>query len=267
MSGVIAVTFLALAAWFVFEDNRTLDREARRWIDSDRASVADHPSTRVVVRPVRKTIIFDPPEVKVGAYQYKCNECHRLFESAPETPRKLVQHMDVNLQHGLNDRCFNCHDRRDRNRLVLHSGETIGFGEVPRLCAKCHGPTYRDWQNGVHGRTDGYWNAFLGPTKQRVCTECHDPHSPAYGQMNAFPPAEGLRVHISPEHEEEVIHERSEINPLRRWELQDDALTPERKATDMEGIDGRRQSPDEEHATESNGDAGTGEAHDSEGGG
>ena len=35
------------------------------------------------------------------------------------------------------------------NRLVLHGGESIPYSEVPRLCQKCHGPTYRDWERGI----------------------------------------------------------------------------------------------------------------------
>ena len=29
---------------------------------------------------------------------------------------------------------------KNMNRLVLYSGESISYSQVPRLCQKCHGP-------------------------------------------------------------------------------------------------------------------------------
>jgi hypothetical protein len=60
--------------------------------------------------------------------------------------------------------------------------------ESPALCGSCHGPTYRDWEAGVHGRTSGYWQRDLGSIDRKVCTSCHNPHSPAFPSR---PPAPG----------------------------------------------------------------------------
>ena len=52
------------------------------------------------------------------------------------------------------------------------------LAESPPLCGSCHGPTYRDWEAGVHGRTGGYWDRSLGPINRQICVDCHNPHHP-----------------------------------------------------------------------------------------
>ena len=131
--------------------------------------------TATVLNPTLK------PETTVAAYKYRCAECHRLFPSPPETERPLTQHRDVILAHGINDRCLNCHHRTNRDAFVADNGSQIPYDQPQLLCAKCHGPVYRDWTHGVHGRTNGYWNASYGPLDRKKCIQCHDPHSPAFG--------------------------------------------------------------------------------------
>ncbi|MBI2361870.1 MAG: hypothetical protein HYV15_00585, partial [Elusimicrobia bacterium] len=54
-------------------------------------------------------------------------------------------------------------------------------------CAKCHGTTYRDWNNGSHGRRNGHWDVAKGGPKQTVCIACHDPHWPVFKAIQAAP--------------------------------------------------------------------------------
>ena len=54
--------------------------------------------------------------------------------------------------HGNNRFCLNCHHPTNRKAFVDYDGSEIAEADVVLLCAKCHGPTYRDWQAGVHGR-------------------------------------------------------------------------------------------------------------------
>jgi len=202
MGYVIAVVFLATGAWIL-------------WGPHERLIPLMNPpvvtKAQVDPSPVRQALT-DPPMVKIGGFVRDCQDCHRLFESAPETPRKLVQHTDIVLNHGLNDRCFNCHDRENRNRLALEGGKSVGYDDVPLLCAKCHGPTYRDWQQRMHGRTNGYWNAARGPIVQLVCTQCHNPHAPAFVHLAALPPPVTLRMG------DQTYEEPSATdNPLRKW--------------------------------------------------
>ena len=56
------------------------------------------------------------------------------------------------------------------------------------MCGSCHGPTYRDWEAGVHGRTSGYWDRSLGPMDRKACVNCHNPHAPHFPGR---PPAPG----------------------------------------------------------------------------
>lgn len=134
------------------------------------------------------------PEISMAGYRYRCSDCHSLFPSPAEPSRPLTQHRDINLRHGINDRCFNCHHVSNRDALVDDWGQEIPWDEPFRLCAKCHGPVYRDWLHGVHGRTNGYWDESRGPLQRCKCVECHDPHVPPFPPMLPAPPPYTLRV-------------------------------------------------------------------------
>ncbi|MHC4413776.1 MAG: hypothetical protein ACYS0G_00675 [Planctomycetota bacterium] len=168
----------------------------------------------ITTEPLRR-VLSDPPSIVVGSYRFTCLECHGLFESTPRTPGRLTQHMHIVLDHGLNDECLNCHDRYYRNKLALASGDVVSFTEAARLCAECHGTAYRDWQKGMHGRANGYWDATRGVRRQLTCTECHDPHAPALKPMRALPGPDTLRMGEPPE-PGKVEHIRKR-NPLRQW--------------------------------------------------
>ena len=62
------------------------------------------------------------------------------------------------------------------------------IGESPRLCGSCHGPTYEDWEGGIHGKTVGYWDRSLGEAERYACVSCHDPHDPTIPPMKPTPP-------------------------------------------------------------------------------
>src|SRR5436190_5125 len=63
--------------------------------------------------------------------------------------------------------------------LIRTGGDTSGLS--------CHGPTYRDWEIGIHGRKSGYWDKRLGAAVRQDCTSCHDPHSPAFPSLTPGP--------------------------------------------------------------------------------
>lgn len=151
------------------------------------------------------------PETTVGAFRYRCDECHSLFTSPVETDRALTQHRQIRMEHGINSRCFNCHLRGDRNAFADYRGERIPYDQPQMLCAKCHGPVYRDWTHGVHGRTNGYWDPARGPARRLRCIECHDPHAPAFAAMKPAPGPHTLRMGVP----RSGPHEESETpNPL-----------------------------------------------------
>lgn len=144
---------------------------------------------------------FRPLRYRRSNFEYKCMECHRDVEQAkrPNTPK--TEHTDVlaRFDHGLNTVCLNCHDQTDRDVYVNHDGSPIPSNQPERLCAKCHGPIYRDWKQGIHGRQNGYWNKKKGPRTKLVCVQCHDPHSPKFPLMTPDPPPIRSRLDLKPE--------------------------------------------------------------------
>lgn len=94
------------------------------------------------------------------------------------------------IAHGSNSRnsgCFNCHNPGKLDQLVTRDGTQLELTQATLLCASCHGPTYRDWEAGIHGRTTGYWSRAHGPATRESCTACHDPHSPAFPLLIPLP--------------------------------------------------------------------------------
>ncbi|MBL4809938.1 MAG: hypothetical protein JKY43_07785 [Phycisphaerales bacterium] len=179
----------------------------------------DSPAVRAaqIVPGVWRVALSDPPIMEINSMEMRCNHCHFIDMKTRDQARVLVQHTDIELSHGSNDACLNCHDSADREKLTLRNGETVGFDHVEQLCAQCHGPIYRDWQKGIHGKTIGYWDTDLGPATKLSCTECHDPHSPAYDPMPLLPGPNTLRM--GKQHGAlDLIDER---NPLQRWRLKD----------------------------------------------
>lgn len=190
---LVGPAFLLLAAWFVWgSHSRFMPNEPAAPIDRSRLSTEP-----------RREKLGDPPTITIHGERRTCNDCHRLFTPSGHTPASLREHADVRLNHGINDRCRNCHSVENRNKLVLHDGTEIGFRESSTLCAKCHGPTFRDWERGAHGRTNGFWDSSRGTVRRLDCSECHDPHDPRYPAMEPIRPLPGphtLRMGDEPEH-------------------------------------------------------------------
>lgn len=156
-----------------------------------------------------------PPSAVVNGFARDCQDCHRVFASREVTPRPLRQHQEIRMDHGLNDRCLNCHHPTNRNLLVLRDGSGLAFDHEEELCAQCHGTTYRDWQQGMHGKTLGFWSTALGTQRRLVCTECHDPHRPAFDSYAPLPGPQTFRMG----EQHALARESSTVtrNPLRTW--------------------------------------------------
>lgn len=125
--------------------------------------------------------------VRMG-WTYNCMECHKLIPARWHYDRPLNEHKDIRLEHGNNRFCLNCHHSTNRNAFADYDGAEIAEGNVVQLCAKCHGPIHRDWQAGVHGRQNGFWDANLGDKTRLRCIQCHDPHRPKFQAMKPLPP-------------------------------------------------------------------------------
>lgn len=118
--------------------------------------------------------------------------CHNGTYPPPpkdKNPRKLNMHTDLvpdslNLQHGRGGIwCLDCHNAKKRNTFIDNFGGEISFDQPQKLCGKCHGPIYRDWREGIHGKRIGQW-ASNGKKRWFVCTECHNPHDVQQGTRN-----------------------------------------------------------------------------------
>ena len=121
-----------------------------------------------------------------------CHLCHAYWVPIPrseQTSNPRFAHANIQINHGNNDRCYNCHQITDRNNYVANDGSAIMVQTVEKLCSRCHGLIYNDWLSGTHGKWIGMW-AAEAPGDQRtfVCTECHDPHDPAFKYEVTAPP-------------------------------------------------------------------------------
>lgn len=181
---LLPVGFAALAG-LLFAGSRQGGISSPPAVLIDQASLAVGP---------RRTAMADPPHINVDGSPQNCNGCHQIFRSDSPAGTALSYHQEVRLSHGLNNRCVNCHDSENRERLTLRDGATVPFTETPQLCAQCHGTVYRDWQRGTHGKTLGSWITNSEAQHRLSCNECHNPHSPKYEPYEPLPGPNTLRM-------------------------------------------------------------------------
>lgn len=136
---------------------------------------------------------FEPLHYEKAGFTYRCTECHFSIAPPPRQNPLQSEHANITLDHGLNTNCLSCHHPRNRDVYVDHDGNEIPADQPARLCSKCHGPTYRDWEAGIHGRQNGYWDTSKGERTKLFCVQCHDPHSPKFKSMTPLPPPERSR--------------------------------------------------------------------------
>ena len=122
---------------------------------------------------------------------FDCYACHEKGKAPPmryDKNQNLIvpnEHKDIVMghgSHGRNNNCFNCHNETNLLTLQSRDGRQLTFSDSPQLCGSCHGPTYRDWEAGAHGRTSGYWNRSLPESvvDRKQCVNCHNPHMPDF---------------------------------------------------------------------------------------
>jgi len=205
MRVIISSVFLALAVAFLVDARSDVNLPIPEQVHVVREDLRLGPP---------RDALRDPPTIQNGRLRQTCQECHALFESPAEPRVPPLQHTHLVLDHGMNDSCYGCHQRENRDLLVLRQGRTVGYDHVEELCAQCHGTTFRDWQAGIHGRTIGWWDPPEGEVQRLVCTQCHDPHSPAYPRLEPLPGPNTMRMG-APDADQESHGEVD--NPLERW--------------------------------------------------
>lgn len=134
-----------------------------------------------------------------------CSTCHATRKPNPanhQTADLDQFHQGLAVRHGKLV-CLSCHNPNDYDTLRLADGQSLEFRSVMTLCGQCHGPQYRDYQHGSHGGMTGYWDLSKGPRRRNNCTDCHDPHAPAFPLMTpVFPPADRFKPKHEAEHAE-----------------------------------------------------------------
>jgi hypothetical protein len=131
---------------------------------------------------------------------YACHDRKKQVVLIFDAEKRIVlpeEHNDLVMAHGTHNRnnnCFNCHDEANLELLQTRDGRQLKLLESTPLCGSCHGPTYRDWEAGVHGRTSGFWDPKSGALTRQNCVSCHDPHSPKFPPQKPAPGPHGLRT-------------------------------------------------------------------------
>jgi len=143
---------------------------------------------------------------------FDCYFCHDRKKSPPlrfDPAGNLIvpkEHENIVMGHGRHNRnnlCFNCHDEVNLELLQTRDGRQLKLAESTPLCGSCHGPTFRDWDAGVHGRTSGYWDRTQGAMQRQDCAACHNPHSPRFPGRAPAPGPHPLRARGRPTPTEE----------------------------------------------------------------
>ena len=100
----------------------------------------------------------------------------------------IAAHKDIVLEHEEAMTCYTCHSRKNREMLNDIYGTEVAFEKSGDICRRCHGPRYRDWKLGIHGRPTGYWDKTKGERVNLTCVYCHNPHTPQFDPMPPSPP-------------------------------------------------------------------------------
>jgi len=134
---------------------------------------------------------------------FDCYACHEKGKAPTlryDADQNLIipkEHADIVMghgSHGRNNNCFNCHNETNLELLQTRDGREVKFADSPVLCGSCHGPTYRDWEAGAHGRISGFWDAKMGSAQRKACVNCHNPHSPRFPSRAPAPGPHPLRA-------------------------------------------------------------------------
>jgi uncharacterized CHY-type Zn-finger protein len=190
--GTLALVFLLLAVAFL--ENSWGRLPARPAIPLAETNVLD-------TAPVRRSYA-DLVRAGEDLSDFECYACHEKGKPPPlrydENHRLIIpkEHSNIVMQHGSHERnnhCFNCHDEHNLERFQTRDGRELTFAQSTALCGSCHGPTYRDWEAGAHGRTGGYWEHTRGPADRKDCVNCHNPHAPKFPGRKPAPGPHPLR--------------------------------------------------------------------------
>lgn len=115
--------------------------------------------------------------------QYPCASCHTKPVAKPQREgiSHRWSHLNIQLTHGQTTGldCQSCHNYDNFEQLQLQNGKTTTFDHSYELCRQCHFQQANDWAGGAHGKRLAGWR---GKRVINNCTDCHNPHAPAFDQ-------------------------------------------------------------------------------------
>jgi hypothetical protein len=115
--------------------------------------------------------------------QYPCASCHTKPVAKPQREgiSQRWSHLNIQLTHGQTTGldCQSCHNYNNFEQLQLQNGKTTTFDHSYELCRQCHFQQANDWAGGAHGKRLAGWR---GKRVINNCTDCHNPHAPAFDQ-------------------------------------------------------------------------------------
>jgi uncharacterized CHY-type Zn-finger protein len=188
----LTVLFLALAAAFIFN----------LWGRSVASPSIPLVSTNFLDKATARRSYADLIKAGEDLSDFDCYACHEKGKPPPlrfDTNQNLIipkEHSDIVMHHGSHERnnnCFNCHNETNLEQFQTRDKRELKLSDSTPLCGSCHGPTYRDWEAGVHGRTSGYWNRAAGEIDRKNCVNCHNPHAPKFPGRKPAPGPHPLR--------------------------------------------------------------------------
>jgi hypothetical protein len=122
---------------------------------------------------------------------YPCSSCHMqpLDELRAQSAQEgQLAHWNIELQHAAPETmtCSTCHNLEQMDELHTLTGASVSFDASYQTCSQCHASEYQDWLGGAHGKQIGGW---AEPRVISSCTDCHNPHQPAWDlRWPALPP-------------------------------------------------------------------------------
>ncbi len=126
-----------------------------------------------------------------------CSSCHATTQPNIDTraTAELDQfHQGLKYVHG-DLTCLSCHNAKNYDTLRMADSRALEFTGAMTLCSQCHGPQRRDYDRGLHGGMNGYWDLTKGGRTRNTCINCHDPHAPAFPLvMPVLPPRDRISV-------------------------------------------------------------------------
>lgn len=158
---------------------------AGRASNADEAKANEKFFPVTINRPVEKLGILSGVNSNGEEFKVACSTCHAgrqpNFANRISADLKEFHNQHAVIHGGIS--CLSCHNPDDYDSFRMADGTKVAYTDVMQLCAQCHGPQKRDYDNGVHGGMNGHWDRTRGPQQKLNCVDCHFAHQPKFPQM------------------------------------------------------------------------------------